>query len=309
MALFRGLATDIVQSLEPESVLDVGCAAGMLVEALHERGVDAHGIDGPGAAVPGTDDRCRVQELTDPIKGDFDLITCIEVVQRLRYDEASGLIANLCGATDSILFSSTSSDPDERSGPHVRPPEDWSVVFAANGFVRDTDFDASFVSPWAALYRRASTGTEDVVRHYDRAWSTLRNENRYLRSALVDPAVTRRIASAGVDEASEVVAALEREKLVLRDELIGARRRAGELSGRVVELEAQLLSFAPLWDRHGDLQREYDDLLDRNDELQERLEDSEARYRAVVESTTWRASWKLMGPYRRLRAMFGRPGN
>ncbi len=43
--LFARLADSIVATLGPRTALDVGCATGMLVEALRDRGVDARGID------------------------------------------------------------------------------------------------------------------------------------------------------------------------------------------------------------------------------------------------------------------------
>jgi SAM-dependent methyltransferase len=42
---FETLAAEIVQRLEPRSVLDIGCATGVLVKALAECGIDAAGID------------------------------------------------------------------------------------------------------------------------------------------------------------------------------------------------------------------------------------------------------------------------
>jgi SAM-dependent methyltransferase len=42
---FETLAAEIVRRLGPRSALDIGCATGLLVKALAERGVDAAGID------------------------------------------------------------------------------------------------------------------------------------------------------------------------------------------------------------------------------------------------------------------------
>jgi len=43
--LFRAMADGIVRELNPRTTLDVGCAFGLLVEALREVQVDAWGID------------------------------------------------------------------------------------------------------------------------------------------------------------------------------------------------------------------------------------------------------------------------
>src|SRR5262245_61684019 len=44
-SFFTLVADRVAALLQPMSVLDVGCARGLLVQALAERGVDAHGID------------------------------------------------------------------------------------------------------------------------------------------------------------------------------------------------------------------------------------------------------------------------
>jgi len=49
-------------------------------------------------------------------------------------------IANLCQASDDILFSSTPDDYREFTHVNVQPPEYWAERFALNGFVRDIDF-------------------------------------------------------------------------------------------------------------------------------------------------------------------------
>ena len=42
---FNHIADELVRSLKPRTVLDVGCAIGFLVEAFWRRGVQAYGID------------------------------------------------------------------------------------------------------------------------------------------------------------------------------------------------------------------------------------------------------------------------
>src|SRR5438552_12783041 len=45
MRFFGAVADRIVQDFAPRTVLDAGCAIGLLVEALRDRGVDAYGVD------------------------------------------------------------------------------------------------------------------------------------------------------------------------------------------------------------------------------------------------------------------------
>src|SRR5947209_240643 len=45
LRFFGRIADRIVSDIQPRRVLDAGCAMGLLVEALHDRGVDAEGVD------------------------------------------------------------------------------------------------------------------------------------------------------------------------------------------------------------------------------------------------------------------------
>jgi hypothetical protein len=325
MGLFRHFADRIVTMVDPVRTLDAGCAIGLLVETLAERGVDAHGFDisdyALGQMPEHVRDRCWVQTLTDPIEGRYDLITCIEVIEHLPAADAHRAVANLCAATDTVLLSSTPIEHEEPTHLNVQPPEYWSALFASQGFFRDTDFEASFISPWAVLYRRRPTELTEVVRSYDRAWWRLRDENQRVRSALLhatdqrealaavltDPEwdavragddqlealkqVAGRVAAERSSGGGYTVAGLEaelaeerRRRLVMRDELIGAQHRAGEAAGRVAELEAELAAYQT---------------------LRRRCEEAEAKYTEVVGSTTWRLAWKVLAPYRRLRGIEG----
>ena len=64
---------------------------------------------------------------------------------------------------------------------NVQPPEYWAECFARNGFFRDIDFDASFITPWAVRYRRIPARLEQVVANYERKYWSLIQENRARR--------------------------------------------------------------------------------------------------------------------------------
>src|SRR6476620_2014570 len=114
---FAHAADMLVHSLQPRRVFDAGCAWGLLVEAFRDRGVEAWGVDlspyAIGQVRQDLQPYCRMGSLTEPIEGSFDLITCIEVLEHMPENEAEKAIRNLCGATDTILFSSTPSDFSE----------------------------------------------------------------------------------------------------------------------------------------------------------------------------------------------------
>jgi glycosyltransferase involved in cell wall biosynthesis/2-polyprenyl-3-methyl-5-hydroxy-6-metoxy-1,4-benzoquinol methylase len=175
---FGRMAEWIVGQLQPATLLDVGCAIGMLVEALRERGVDAHGIDISNWAISQVPDAlsqfCRVGSITEEIPGHYDLITCIEVLEHLPPSLAEASIANMCRHADMVLFSSTPDDFDEPTHLNVEPTSYWSTLFLRCGFLRDFEFDASqVVAPHAVLFRRRESDMENVVAEYERMfWNT-----------------------------------------------------------------------------------------------------------------------------------------
>lgn len=174
---FGEVADNIVATLAPRHVFDAGCAIGLLVEALRERGVDASGIDLSAWAIGQVPSSirpyCRVGSITDPITGHFDLITCIEVLEHLPASDADRAIENLCAHTDAILFSSTPEEFDDPTHLHVESTGYWAKIFAQYGFFRDFDHNASYVAPHAVLFRRAAPDTKDLVWEYERSlWRT-----------------------------------------------------------------------------------------------------------------------------------------
>lgn len=159
LRFFEGLAERIDEALAPGSVLDAGCAFGFLVEMLRRRGIEAWGLDvsdyAIGQAAPEVAPFLHVGSIAEPLGRRYDLVTCIEVLEHMPAAEAPAAVANLCAHADNILFSSSPLDLREATHLNVRPPEHWAALFARQGFYRDLDFDASFLTPWALRFRKA----------------------------------------------------------------------------------------------------------------------------------------------------------
>jgi cellulose synthase/poly-beta-1,6-N-acetylglucosamine synthase-like glycosyltransferase/glycosyltransferase involved in cell wall biosynthesis len=164
LRFFGGIADALIQYLHPQTAFDAGCALGLLVESLRDRGVQAWGADISEFAIanvrPDIRPFCRVASITHPLPTPdphltrYDLLACIEVLEHLTPAEASRAIANITAVTDTILFSSSPSDFNEPTHINVRPPIDWLQLFAAHGFSPDLGFNTSVLSPHAMLLRR-----------------------------------------------------------------------------------------------------------------------------------------------------------
>lgn len=182
---FDAIAERIVQDLQPQAVLDAGCAMGFLVEMLRKRGVQAYGVDISEYAIhnvhPDIQTYCWVGPITDPLPQEYDLIVTIEVLEHLPKEDAEKAIENLCRQTDQVLFSSGIDDLGEITHINLQPPEYWASVFARYGFYRDIDFDATFITPWAVLFRRVNKPTHRIIMDYERQINRLIQENSAIR--------------------------------------------------------------------------------------------------------------------------------
>ncbi len=281
LTFFGNIADRIVQDFHPRTTLDAGCATGILVEQLARRGVESSGFDISEYAIGKAEEfvpgRCRVGSLTEPIDGRYDLVTCIEVVEHLWPDDARRAISNLCAATDRVLFSSSPDDFREPSHVNLQPQEQWTVEFAAHGFYRNLDYDSSYLARWAALYERRDIGLGDIIREYDRAHCRLRDEIAELRAAIID--LDAKLQGADdIDARFEEHAALREEMLMMRDTIVHLEAAYGEAQGQRAWYAAQLAG----------------------------KEAAVEQLQAVLDSRTWRATKKLLAPYRTARRVIGR---
>jgi SAM-dependent methyltransferase len=243
LEFFDKIARRIAVDLRPTSVLDAGCALGMLVEGLRHQGIDAYGVDVSEYAIDHVDPSIREfvwrSSLTEPLSRRYDLVVCVEVIEHLPADEAEAAIDNLCASADRILISSSPHDYGEATHVNVKQPEEWATLFARRGFLRAPEVDASFLTPWAVVYERRTDDVPDVVRSYERDRWQLSSEVRQLRETALTLQHRLEESAAVAKDAPEIRLAL----LETRDELIAAQAELGEALGRIQFLDAQLSRY------------------------------------------------------------------
>jgi len=194
LAFFDAIAARIVADFQPKTVLDAGCAKGFLVEGLRKRGVEAWGVDISEHAIQNVHesikDFCHVGSLADPLADplprSYDLIISIEVVEHMPPEVATRAIENLCGYSDNILISSSPYDYKEATHINVHPPDYWARQFARHGFYRDLDYDATYITDWAARFYRVQGSAQPVIQDYERHFWQMKTELKELRSSVVE---------------------------------------------------------------------------------------------------------------------------
>lgn len=162
---FSSSADELIRVFRPARVFDAGCAHGLLVEALWDRGVEARGRDVSEFAISQVraDVRqyCSAVSLVEPIAGHYDLVVCIEALEHLPEVDAERAIANMCAVTDRIVFSSSPSGFNDPTDINLKPPVHWLRLFAAQGFAPVTTLGLASITPWTLAFERRGTGREE----------------------------------------------------------------------------------------------------------------------------------------------------
>jgi SAM-dependent methyltransferase len=186
LSFFGTIADRIVSDLRPRTVLDAGCAMGILVESLRDRGVEAYGIDVSTYALEHVradiSPYCTHASVLDPFPQRYDVITCIETLEHLPAAQAERAVTNICAHTDDVLFCSTPTHFKEVTHLNVRPPEYWAELFARSGLYRDVDYEpSSYIARWAVRFRRTGDPPARVAGNLERLVWRLHQENLDLR--------------------------------------------------------------------------------------------------------------------------------
>jgi hypothetical protein len=258
LQFFGGIAEQIVARIGPATVLDAGCAMGMVVESLRDRGVEAFGVDISEYAIDHVRDDvrpfCRVGSILEPFPRRYDLIVCIEVLEHLPVRDAERAVANFVEFTDDVLFSSTPKDFKETTHFNVQPPEWWAELFARHGFYRDVGFDASFITPWAVRFRRLRGPVARVVGDYERRLWWLEQDNAAQRELGMEQRnrlAAQEAAASGlggrVEELQRTLDEANREREALRAQVAQERelRWAAEYRWQVGQVKSAVAAHVP----------------------------------------------------------------
>ncbi len=301
LAFFQTIADRIIEDIQPNSVLDAGCAKGFLVEGFRKRGVEAWGVDISEFAVASVHESirpfCKVGSITQPFGRRFDLIISIEVLEHMQPAEGEQAIANLCAHADDIIFTSTPFDYKETTHYNVQPPEVWSREFARHGFFRDVDYEASYITAWATRYRRRDQPVHQLTYDYERRFWLLRKENTDLRQLSNELRDQIRQMDAQIQDLNNRLQAarleMEQPRQSLQDQLTDlASRRDAEVQAlqtlldqvrkEVETTRAELVQQCSASETAiGELERQLQQAHQKTNELQQRWD-------ALEQSRTWK---------------------
>lgn len=136
------LAKVVYERFKPASVIDLGCGAGMWLDAFRNVGVrDVDGIDGSDAATYEAPVTSRIDIRRHDLRMKFnapkkyDLCLCLDVIEHIEPEFEDNLIWSCVHASDTILFSSPT--PGQGGAGHVneRPISHWVEKFFSYGYL------------------------------------------------------------------------------------------------------------------------------------------------------------------------------
>lgn len=149
------LGEAIIERVDFKTHLDVGCAAGYLVECMLDNHKISYGIDvSPyivSNAAPKIADHLYVHNIVNPMTNppQVDLVTCIEVFEHLNPVHTKYAVQNILDTNLRWLYFSSAHDKTEQTHINARSRSEWIILFRDFGFI-----PVSFIEnpiPWGIL--------------------------------------------------------------------------------------------------------------------------------------------------------------
>lgn len=138
---YRRVAEALLDLLPFDSVLDVGCANGFLVDAFLDAGKRARGIELSPAVAEVLAPRLReVIDIGDfsSAGGSWDLVCCVEVAEHIAPERSRELVGKLTSLASSwIYFTAAATGQTGRGHINCRSHLEWLDWFALEGWVLD----------------------------------------------------------------------------------------------------------------------------------------------------------------------------
>ena len=152
---YRRVAASLVARLEFDSVADIGCANGFLLEAFLTAGKRVAGIElSPEVRQVLREDVEPYVSIGDfsEMKGRYELVCCIEVAEHIPAPRSADLVDTLCGLAERWIYF-TAATPGQGGHGHIncRPHREWLDMFETRGWIASDKLTADLRQDLAKL--------------------------------------------------------------------------------------------------------------------------------------------------------------
>lgn len=143
----------IIDVLNPQSIIDIGCAVGDLIKEFDKRGRICYGIEGAKTVLPHLmvdAEKVFIEDLRVPInpKVFVDLVLCLEVAEHIEPEYSNQFVDNLIKFSHTVLL--TAAPPGQGGHYHVncQPFSYWINKFALRGYYYYPEIAESIKKKW-----------------------------------------------------------------------------------------------------------------------------------------------------------------
>ena len=147
---YRLIAACLSAELDIASVIDLGCANGLLLLPFHEAGKEVRGIElSPNVMSYLPSELREVVSIGDfsSMGGQADLVCCVEMAEHIRPNRSEELVDKLTSLARSwIYFSAAPPGQGGRGHINCRPMSEWTRWFEARGWRLDEGKTAALAS-------------------------------------------------------------------------------------------------------------------------------------------------------------------
>jgi SAM-dependent methyltransferase len=167
-----GMVDSIIKSISPESVIDVGCGSGEVIQRFRKVGVDACGVELSEAALKIckfknlTVFRFDLEDVSDELPETLsaDLVISTEVAEHLPVSCADRFVSTLCKLAKRYVIV-TAATPGQGGTDHVneQPYDYWIKKFGCCGAVFLEDLTRQMRNDWNAAGVEASRARNVMV--------------------------------------------------------------------------------------------------------------------------------------------------
>jgi hypothetical protein len=135
----------IINSLwQPQSIIEIGCSSGAMLEPFREAGIEVFGVDGDytafldGIRADIPEEFFQVHDLREPYHPPkkYGVCLCIETLEHIEPEFASVAVDSICRCSDRLFI--TAAAPGQGGIGHVNllPIGKWAAQFRERGFRR-----------------------------------------------------------------------------------------------------------------------------------------------------------------------------